>query len=154
MRVLRHAIVFAFVAFPVTASVAQQSSSAGSAQIKRALKEGEAGQDIAARHYVLGAKLAADRKASHAFDAEAGKTHLVMGACDEEACGDIDLVVKDAGGNVLSYDEAHGADPFVVFASEKADRVSVILAMKECDEDACEYGLGIYALTDRREIAN
>ena len=62
--------------------------------------------------------------------------------------------MKSASGNVLSYDEAHGAHPFAIFASEKSDRVSVILIMTECDEDVCEYGLGMYALADRRKTAH
>lgn len=154
MRFFRHAIVFALIAFPVATSAAQQSSGEASAEIRQALEEGEAGQDIAFRRYVLGARLTPDSKASHVFDAEKGETYLAIGACDEETCGDIDLVVKDAAGNVLSNDEVYGADPFVVFAPRKSGRVSVILAMKECDEDACEYGLGFYTLAERQETSN
>jgi hypothetical protein len=82
-----------------------------------------------------------------------GETYLTIGVC-EEACEDIDIIVKDAAGNVLSNDETFGADPFVVFAPQKSGRVSVILAMNECGEDACEYGLGFYTLTKHKEAGN
>jgi hypothetical protein len=115
----------------------------GAAGIMVALKETEAGQNVQSRDYVMGRGLGIDGEASHGFDVEKGKTYLVLGACDH-ACGDIEVVVEDAAGHVLGNDEAD--EPFVVFAPEKVGRVSVILTMNDCGEDACSYGLGFYAL--------
>lgn len=147
MRFLECATVMALVAFPAQA---QQSPAQVSAEIKQALAEQEFGQDISVRHYVLGQKLAADGEGRHSFDVRKSATYLAVGVCDD-VCQDIDIVVSDAAGNVLGNDETSGADPFVVFSPQKSGRVSVVLTMKECSEDLCEYGLGFYSLADRKE---
>jgi hypothetical protein len=152
VRLFRYAIVSALIAFQAAASFAQQPPGGASAEIKLALAEEEAGQDIAARRYVLGESLATDVEVRHAFDVERGETYLAIGVCND-SCGDIDIVIEDGSGNVLGNDEAHGAEPFVVFSPQDPGRVSVILVMKECGEDACEYGLGFYELTERGEAS-
>lgn len=145
-RALKAAIACSIALAPVAAHGEPPDAAAG---VMAALREAEAGQDLRSRDYVLGRKLSADGEARHAFNVNKGETYLVLGACNE-ACEDIDIVAEDAAGNVVGYDEAYGADPFVVFLAQRTGRISVILSMKECGEDACEYGLGFYSLADRK----
>jgi hypothetical protein len=145
------AIALGLLALQCAGAAAQEPPGSATAAIRQALADDEAGQDIGSRRYVLGVKLAGDGEASHGFDVEKGETYLVIGACDE-ACGDIDVVVEDGAGNVLGNDETDGADPFVVFSPTKSGRVSVIVGMKECGEDVCEYGFGFYSLVQREAI--
>jgi hypothetical protein len=119
-------------------------SSAG-ADIEKRLREGEQGYDVAGRRSVIGQSLAEDGKARHTFPVERGKSYFGLAFCDD-ACGDIDLIVRDAAGNVLDNDEAKGADPVLLFRAEMTGAVEVTVSMKTCDEDACEYGLGFHAL--------
>jgi hypothetical protein len=115
------------------------------ADIEQRLREDEQGYDIAGRRFVIGETLAEDRKARHTFHVERGKTYLGQALCDD-ACGDIDLIVRDTAGNVLDNDEAKGADPVLLFRAEATGSVEVVVSMKACEEDACEYGLGFHTL--------
>ncbi len=137
-------MLFAFAA-PATASAQARLLSPEAAGIERALREGEQGYDIAERRYVLGEKLAEGGEKRHAFVLKAGATYVGLALC-EEACGDVDLVVEDEAGNVVDNDEADGAEPSLLFRAKKAGRVEVVVNMKECGEDACEYGLGFHTL--------
>jgi hypothetical protein len=119
--------------------------SPASADIEQRLREGEQGYEVTARRFVIGETLGENRKARHSFPVERGKTYFGLALCDD-ACGDIDLIVRDAAGNVLDNDEAKGADPVLFFRVEKAGSVEVVVSMKACDEDACEYGLGFHTL--------
>jgi hypothetical protein len=115
------------------------------AEIERRLRESEQGYDIAGWRLVIGQTLAEDGKAHHTFPVQRGRTYFSLALCDD-ACGDIDLIVKDAAGNVLDNDEAKGADPGLLFRADVAGAVEVVVSMKACDEDACEYGLGFHTL--------
>jgi hypothetical protein len=115
------------------------------AEIERRLREDEQGYDIAERRFVIGQSLSEDRKARHTFPVERGKTYFGLAHCDD-ACGGIDLVLRDATGNVLDNDEAKGADPVLLFRAETTGIVEITVTMKVCDEDACEYGLGFHTL--------
>ena len=57
-------------------------SSAG-AEIEQRLRENEQGYDIAGRRFVVGERLAEDRKARHTFPVERGKTYFGLALCDE-----------------------------------------------------------------------
>ena len=119
-------------------------SSAG-ADIEQRLREDEQGYAIASRRFAIGETLAEDKKARHTFPIERGKTYLGLALCDD-ACGDIDLVVRDAAGNVLDNDEGSSADPVLIFRAETTGNVEVTVSMKACDEAPCEYGLGFHTL--------
>lgn len=119
--------------------------SSDSAGIEHRLREDEQGYDIAGRRFVIGQKLAEGAKGRHTFPVERGKSYFGLALC-EDACGDIDLIVRDTAGNVLDNDEANSADPVLLFRAEATGSVEVVVSMKACDEDACEYGLGFHTL--------
>jgi hypothetical protein len=140
------AALLAVLALPGGSAFAQAAllSPAG-AEIERRLREDEQGYNIAERRFAIGQSLAENRKARHAFPVERGKTYFGLAHCDD-MCGGIDLIVRDAAGNVLDNDEAKGADPVLLFRAETTGSIEITVAMKACDEDACEYGLGFHTL--------
>jgi hypothetical protein len=119
-------------------------SSAG-VEIEQRLRADEHGYDIAQRRFVIGQMLSEDKKARHTFPVERGKSYFALAHCDD-ACADIDLIVRDPAGNVLDNDEVEGADPVLLFRAEATGSVEVTVGMKACDEDVCEYGLGFHTL--------
>jgi hypothetical protein len=145
--IVRPRIVATLLALAPAGSVSAQATlvSPASANIEHRLREGEQGYDVIGRRFVNGERLADGRKARHSFHVERGKTYFGLALCDD-ACGDIDLIVRDTNGNVLDNDEAKGADPVLLFRAEATGSVEVAVNMKACDEDACEYGLGFHTL--------
>jgi len=115
------------------------------ADLERRLREDEQGYDIAQRRTLLGLSLAEGKKSHHSFTVESGRTYFGQALC-EDACGDIDLIARDAAGNVLDNDEAKGADPILLFRVEATGSVEIVVSMKACEEDACEYGVGLHTL--------
>jgi hypothetical protein len=143
--IIKVAVAAAFLAGAGSATAQVALVSPKSAAIERRLREEEQGYDIGGRRFVIGQDLAEGRKARHTFPVERGKSYFALALCDD-ACGDIDLVVRDTAGNVLDNDEANGADPVLLFRAEATGSVEVVVSMKACDEDACEYGLGFHTL--------
>ncbi|HEX5007267.1 MAG TPA: hypothetical protein VFV70_09155 [Hyphomonadaceae bacterium] len=115
------------------------------ADIEYRLREAEREYDVDARRYVLGQSLTEDEEARHAFPVERGRTYFGLALC-EETCGGIDLVVEDETGNVIDNDETARADPTLLFRADQTGRVTVVVSMRSCGEDACEYGLGFHTL--------
>jgi hypothetical protein len=143
--IIRLGAAAAFLAGAGSASAQAALVSPDGADIERRLREDEQGYDIAGRRFVIGQKLAEDRKARHAFPVARGKSYFGLALCDD-ACGDIDLIVRDTAGNILDNDEASGADPVLLFRAEATGSVEIVVSMKACDEETCEYGLGFHTL--------
>lgn len=143
------AFALALIAFGAAGDAAAQAAllSHQSADIEHRLREAEQDYDVASRRFVLGQSLAEDREARHSFSVERGRTYFGLALC-EEACGGIDLVVEDKAGNVIDDDEADRTDPTLLFRAEKTGRVTVVVSMKDCGDDACEYGLGFHTLRE------
>ena len=145
--IIRAGIAAASLALAGAGAAAAQTvllSSAG-ADIGQRLREGEQGYDISARRFVIGETLAEDKKARHTFPVESGNSYLGLALCDD-ACGDIDLIVRDTAGNVLDNDETKDVDSVLLFRAETTGSVEVTVSMKACDEETCEYGLGFHTL--------
>jgi hypothetical protein len=143
------AFALALIAFGAAGHAAAQAAllSRQTTDIERRLREGEQDYDVASRRFVLGQSLAEDKEARHSFSVERGRTYFGLALC-AEACGGVDLVAEDEAGNVIDNDEAGRTDPTLLFRAEKTGRVVVVVSMKECSEDACEYGLGFHTLRE------
>lgn len=141
------AFALALIAIGATGHAAAQAAllSYQSADIEHRLREAEQDYDVASRRFVLGQSLAEDKEARHSFPIERGRIYFGLALC-EEACDGIDLVVEDEAGNVIDNDEADRTDPTLLFRAAKTGRVTVVVSMKDCGDDACEYGLGFHTL--------
>jgi hypothetical protein len=94
---------------------------------------------------VLGKKLALQDETRHSFDVEAGKTYMVAGACDED-CGALVLAAETTDGNVIDASDEDTDTPVLIFRPERNGKVSVLVTMEDCGQDACEYGVGLFSL--------
>ncbi|RYG73785.1 hypothetical protein EON80_02985 [bacterium] len=78
---------------------------------------------------VFGTKLRPGTSASEPFSLQAGQTYVFIGGGDKTA-RNVDIVLRDAGGRVVSQDIEADAAPFVYFQPKKSGRYTVSLAFK------------------------
>jgi hypothetical protein len=94
---------------------------------------------------IVGKSLALQDETRHSFDVEAGKTYVVAGACDED-CGELSLAAEDPDGNVIDASDKGADAPTLIFKPGKSGKVSILVTMEDCGENACDYGLGLFAV--------
>jgi hypothetical protein len=98
--------------------------------------------DFYLRNYIIGA-LNSGRTDIWTFTFDQGTSYVITGACDED-CTDLDIVVEDANGNVMTSDEADDDLPFVEFSPNRSGSYTVNVKMYTCVEEPCYFGFGIF----------
>ncbi len=78
------------------------------------------------------------------FELFSGTKFVFVGACDAN-CSDMDLILRDASGAVVSSDTAEGDVPVIIFDPTRAGTYSVTVRMTACSAEPCRYGLAAYA---------
>jgi hypothetical protein len=69
---------------------------------------------------------------------EAGRQYIVVGVCDDD-CGDMDLIVSDAGGREITADREDDPMPIVAIVPERTGDYTFRVQMYECRVEPCAY---------------
>ncbi len=80
---------------------------------------------------------------SWTFYFDKDKSYIITGACDND-CGNVDLVIKDADGNIVDKDRKDDDTPVLSLKPEKGARYTINVEMAACKEEPCYFGLGIF----------
>ncbi|NJK61098.1 MAG: hypothetical protein HC918_13870, partial [Oscillatoriales cyanobacterium SM2_1_8] len=76
-----------------------------------------------------------------------GIEYLIVGVCDED-CSDLDLVLRDDNGNIVSSDTKDDDIPIVRITPRWNARFKVQVTMASCTNAPCRYGIGVLAIVD------
>ncbi len=98
--------------------------------------------DYKLKNYIVG-RLDASESDRWSFYLTAGKSYMVIGACDED-CSDIDMTVEDESGNVVAEDYAVDDVPVLRFTPSSSGRFTVDTSMYDCGASYCYFGFGIF----------
>lgn len=74
---------------------------------------------------------------------EVGGDYRIIGVCDSD-CGDLDLILYDQNGNVVSQDNMTDATPVVSVAPQWTGPFTVRAQMHNCTVQPCYYALVLY----------
>ena len=73
-----------------------------------------------------------------------GNTYKIVGACDND-CSDIDLVLRDEGGNLIDSDTETDDIPVVQVTPLRTGTFTLKTIMVKCsDSIGCDYGVDVY----------
>ena len=98
--------------------------------------------DYKLKNYIVG-RLDDSETDRWSFHLTAGKSYMVIGACDED-CSDIDMTVEDESGNIIAEDYADDDVPVLRFTPSKSGRFAVETWMYDCTAPYCYFGFGIF----------
>lgn len=93
---------------------------------------------------LLGRALELEGEARQTFDVIAGRTYVATAACDDDC--DLELAAETDAGDILDHDEDSRATPLLHFRADRTGRIAIVVTMADCDDAACDYGLGFFAL--------
>ena len=74
---------------------------------------------------------------------EVGGEYRIIGVCDSD-CGDLDLILYDQAGNLISQDNLTDATPVVAVAPQWTGPFTVRTQMHNCTVQPCYYALVLY----------
>lgn len=87
--------------------------------------------------------LRAGTQATSELALEAQRRYVIEGVCDGD-CDDVDIVVRDAGGDVVASDRASDDEPVVELVPEASGTYTVALVLASCSTSTCEAGLNVF----------
>lgn len=73
-----------------------------------------------------------------------GMSFLIIAVCDAD-CSDLDLVLTDARGNLITADQKEDDYPMVAYQGTSPEPLSLQVQMITCAAETCVYGYEIYA---------
>jgi hypothetical protein len=74
---------------------------------------------------------------------QAGKTYIIIGACDQD-CNDLDLRLYDSNGLLLTSDEKDDDHPLVSVAPTRTAAFTVKVVMTHCSRPPCHFGTQVF----------
>ncbi|UCC73192.1 MAG: caspase family protein [Gemmatimonadota bacterium] len=75
---------------------------------------------------------------------QAGVAYILVGVCDND-CPDIDLMLRDPGGNEVDSDYEEDAVPMLEVTPTSTQSYTVHVYMADCSSEPCFYGVGVFA---------
>lgn len=94
------------------------------------------------QNYVIG-HIGEGRTDSWTFGMAGESSFVIAGACDTD-CSDLDIVVKDAAGNVVGKDDTDDDVPIVHFSTKGGGKYTIEVKMYDCSESTCYFGFGVF----------
>lgn len=95
-------------------------------------------------HNVGNGALAQNATDSYSLQLEAGKRYGIVGVCDND-CRDLDLELSNSSGQVLKRDVENDDMPVIVFEPTTTGRYSLKVAMANCQNSPCRFGVSVYS---------
>jgi hypothetical protein len=74
----------------------------------------------------------------------AGREYVFVGVCDAD-CSDLDLILRDARGNVLAQDTLVDDTPVVRYRARSTQQAVLNVTMASCSTSICYYQVGTFA---------
>jgi hypothetical protein len=116
------------------------------AQVRRLLQQ--AGKTFEERgysmtHSIYTGSLNASARENVTVNLDIGTEYQVMGVCDTD-CTDVDLVVRDSGGNEVGSDVLDDDVPIVAVTPRRSGTYQVTVIMANCSAEPCRYGIGVF----------
>lgn len=74
----------------------------------------------------------------------AGRDYVFVGVCDAD-CSDLDLILRDARGNVLAQDVLVDDTPVVRYRARTTQQAQLNVTMAACSTSICYYQVGTFA---------
>jgi hypothetical protein len=72
-----------------------------------------------------------------------GVRYMLLGVCDDD-CANLNMKLCDEQGNYVGKHTAPGSTADLEIIPEQTQKFHVLMIMKECDDEPCYYGLGVY----------
>ncbi|HET9455682.1 MAG TPA: hypothetical protein VFO66_15465, partial [Gemmatimonadaceae bacterium] len=89
------------------------------------------------------AMLSEDGVATNELPLKAERRYVIEGVCDGD-CDDVDIVVRNAAGDVVASDRADDDEPVVEFVPEASGRYVVSVVLASCSTSSCEVGANVF----------
>ena len=80
---------------------------------------------------------------SFSFTLKKGMSSTIVSVCDAD-CSDLDLVLRDEGGNDIDNDDQRDDMPIVSVQPKWTGKFTLRVKMYSCNNNPCYYGIGIY----------
>lgn len=84
-----------------------------------------------------------DAEVTDALPLKAERRYVIEGVCDGD-CDDVDIVVRNAGGDVVASDRASDDEPVVEFVPGASGTYTVALILSSCSTSFCEVGANVF----------
>ncbi len=70
-------------------------------------------------------------------------TYIIIGMCDS-ACGNLNLAIFDAAGQLIDEDDNNDDHPVVHIQTNDGASINVQASMQRCRAEPCAYGVNVY----------
>lgn len=107
------------------------------------IEEGLAAEGVSRSHDYAYGQLDSDGEQAISFELDEGRTYVAVAVCDQD-CSDIDLVLLDENGNVVSEDHEAAEYAAVKVTPAWTGSFDLRVKMYTCSAEPCHFGVAIF----------